>query len=110
MFVLILGFPELFPLVLEHELNFSHVVVIIGWIVYIYVESTSIGVSEAFGDVAVAEFRVNVLVVARVIGISVVHFKLFLSKTLTQHKFIDLLGFSCIDQASNDLFLTSNLF
>jgi len=82
MFVLILGFPELFPLVLEHELDFSHVVVIIGWIVYIYVESTSIGVSEAFGDVAVAEFRVNVLVVARVIGISVVHFKLFLSKTL----------------------------
>lgn len=37
---------------------------------------TSIGVSEAFGNVAVAEFGVNVLVVTGVIGISIVHFKI----------------------------------
>jgi hypothetical protein len=75
-FIFLLCFLELLSLVLEHKLEFSIIVIIVGWIVYIYVRITSIGVSEAFGNVAVAEFGVNVLVVAGVIGISIVHFKI----------------------------------
>jgi hypothetical protein len=80
--VFVLCLFELFPLVLQHQLDLAHVVVIVGTIVCIDHKFTSIGVAKALADVTVAESWINVLVIAWKVVVSIVHFKLILSNSL----------------------------